>query len=507
MRFSYLRASAALAAVMTATALAGCLVGPNYHRPSAPTPTVYKEAKGWAPANPSDAADKKDWWTVFGDPTLNSLEERVEVSNQNLIAAEAAYRQARALVAEQRAQLFPVVNLTGGAGVSRGGQSGFSGTTGTTGTTGTGTTGTTGTGTTGTGTTAAASTNRTVGSYSVGVGATWAPDIWGAVRRAIEDARANAQASAADLANARLTAQMEVANDYIALRQYDEQKRLLDLTVTAYKRSLLITENKYRAGAAARSDVLTAQALLDSTEAQAVALISQRAVDEHAIAVLTGVPPADLTLPAAAWNLKLPLLPTAVPTTLLERRPDISASERLMAAANAEIGVNVAAYYPTLNLTGQAGFASNELGNLFTAPNFAWSAAAQAVQTLFNGGLTHAKVEAARAAFDQAVATYRQTVLSAFEQVEDNLAAQGVLGSEESLQQTATNAAVLNQQISLNEYQAGQVDYTTVVTAQATALQDQIALLQTQASRLTTAVDLIAALGGGWSTADLPKKP
>jgi NodT family efflux transporter outer membrane factor (OMF) lipoprotein len=327
------------------------------------------------------------------------------------------------------------------------------------------------------------------------------------VRRAIENARANAQASAADLANARLTAQMEVANDYIALRQYDEQKRLLDLTVTAYKRSLLITENKYRAGAAARSDVLTAQALLDSTQAQAVALISQRAVDEHAIAVLTGVPPADLALPAAAWNLKLPLLPTAVPTTLLERRPDISASERLMAAANAEIGVNVAAYYPTLNLTAQAGFASNELGNLFTAPNFAWSAAAQAVQTLFNAGLTHAKVEAARAAFDQAVATYRQTVLTAFEQVEDNLAAQGVLGSEETLLQTATNAATLNQQISLNEYQAGQVDYTTVVTAQATALQDQIALLQTQASRLTTAVDLIAAMGGGWSTTDLPKKP
>jgi NodT family efflux transporter outer membrane factor (OMF) lipoprotein len=491
MRFSYPRASTALAAVVTATTLGGCLVGPNYHRPSAPTPTVFKEAKGWAPANPSDAADKRDWWTVFGDPTLNSLEERVEVSNQNLIAAEAAYRQARALVAEQRAQLFPTVNLTGSAAVSGGGsQSGVN--------VGAGT------GTTGTATT----TGRgTVGSYSVGVGASWAPDIWGAVRRAIENARANAQASAADLANARLSAQMEVANDYIALRQYDEQERLLNLTVTGYKRSLIITENKYRAGNAARSDVLSAQALLDATEAQAVALISQRAVDEHAIAVLTGVPPADLTLPAAAWTLKLPMIPTTVPTTLLERRPDISASERLMAAANAEIGVNVAAYYPTLNLTGQVGFASNELGNLFTAPNFAWSAAAQAVETLFNAGLTHAKVEAARAAFDQAVATYRQTVLTAFQQVEDNLAAQGVLGSEESLLQTATNAATLNKQITLNEYQAGQVDYTTVVTSQATALQDQIALLQTQASRLTTAVDLIAAMGGGWSTADLPKKP
>jgi NodT family efflux transporter outer membrane factor (OMF) lipoprotein len=493
-----LRTSTAAALVLAALALGGCLVGPNYKKPSTPTPTTFKEGQGWAPANPSDAADKKDWWTVFGDPVLDNLEERVEVSNQNLIAAEAAYRQARALVAEQRAALFPTVSLTGAANVNHSAvqNSAF-------GSTGSGTTGATGANSV----SSAQTTAATIGNYSVGVGATWAPDIWGAVRRAIENAQANAQADAADLANARLSAQMELATDYIQLRQYDEQKRLLDLTVAAYKRSLQITENKYRAGNAARSDVLTAQALLDSTEAQAVAVISQRAVDEHAIAVLTGAPPAELTLPTAPWNLELPLIPSSVPSTLLERRPDVAASERLVAAANAEIGVNVAAYYPTLDLTGDAGLAASQIGRLFTASSFAWSAGASAAETLFNGGLTHAKVVAAKAAYDQAVATYRQTVLSAFQQVEDNLAAQGVLGSEEVLLQTATNAATLNEKITLNEYQAGQVDYTTVVTAEATALTDQISLLQAQGSRLTTAVDLIAALGGGWTTADLPKKP
>ena len=491
---SPLRTLTGVAFLFSALALGGCLVGPNYRRPAAPTPTAFKEGKGWAPANPSDAADKKDWWTVFGDPVLDNLEERVEVSNQNLIAAEAAYLEARALVAEQRAALFPTLSLTGAASASGANQSVF-------------TTLPTTTGSTSASTAAVKPTTTITSSYSVGVGATWAPDIWGAVRRAIENARENAQADAADLANARLSAQMELATDYIQLREFDEQKRLLDLTVAGYKRSLQITENKYRAGNAARSDVLTAQALLDSTEAQAVALISQRAVDEHAIAVLAGAPPAELTLAPAPWNLKLPLLPTTVPSALLERRPDISASERLVAAANAEIGVNVAAYYPTLDLTGDAGLAASNLGRLFSASSFAWSAGASAAETIFNGGLTQAKVAAAKAAYDEAVATYRQTVLSAFQQVEDNLAAQAVLGSEENLLQTATNAAVLNQKITLNEYQAGEVDYTTVVTAEATALTDQISLLQAQGSRLTTAVDLIAALGGGWTTADLPKKP
>ncbi len=480
MRSSTLRAAAARAALLGALALGGCLVGPNYKRPSAPTPVAYKEGGNWAPANPSDAADKKDWWTVFGDPQLNSLEEKVQVSNQNLIAAEASYREARALVAEQRAALFPGVNLNGQIGASHAG----------------------------TGSTTPGPPNSiTTASYSIGAGASWAPDIWGAVRRAIENARENAQASAADIANARLTAQMELAVDYSALREYDEQKRLLDLTVAAYQRSLEITENKYRAGNAARSDVLSAQALLEATKAQDVAVLQARAAQEHAVAVLTGVPPAELTIPVTSWNLKLPQIPTAVPSTLLERRPDISASERLVAAANAEIGVNIAAYYPTLSLTGNAGFGGASIGNLFSAPLFAWSVGAAASEVLFNGGLTGAKVEAARAAYDQAVATYRQTVLTAFQQVEDNLVAQSVLGNEEGYIQTATNAAVLNTRITLNEYQAGTVDYTTVVTAQATALGDQISLLQTQGSRLATAVDLIAALGGGWTTADLPKKP
>jgi NodT family efflux transporter outer membrane factor (OMF) lipoprotein len=480
------RPIAALTPALAALALAGCLVGPNYRRPSAPISVAYKEAQGWRPANPSDAADRKDWWTVFGDPTLSELERRVEVSNQNLAAAEAAYRQARALVAEQRAALFPTVSLTGSVTVSGGGASAAAsgGTGGTTGKTG-----------------------GIHTSYQPGVGASWAPDIWGAVRRAIESARANAQASAADIANAKLSAQMELAADYVQLRQFDEQKRLLDLTDAAYAESLRISQNKYRAGTVAKSDVLAAQAQLDSTKAQDVDLIQQRAKVEHAIAILTGVPPAQLTLPAAAWTLRLPQIPAAIPTALLERRPDIAANERLAAAANAQIGVNVAAYYPTLNLTGQAGFAASNLGGLFSASNFFWSLGASAAETVFDAGLRKAKVAAARAAYDQAVATYRQTVLTAFGQVEDNLAAQRVLGDEETLRKSASDAADAAERIARNQYVAGQVDYTTVIVAEATALGDRTVLLQVQAARLTTAVDLIAALGGGWTTADLPLKP
>ncbi|MGH7017842.1 MAG: efflux transporter outer membrane subunit, partial [Caulobacteraceae bacterium] len=344
-------------------------------------------------------------------------------------------------------------------------------------------------------------------SYQVGADASWAPDIWGAVRRAVENARANAQASAADLANARLSAQMELAVDYVTLRELDQQKRLLDATVAAYRTSLQITQNKYRAGNIALADVLTAKSQLEAAEAQDADLANQRAADEHAIAIFTGVPPADLTLPSGPWTLRLPAIPTEIPSTLLERRPDIAGAERRVAAANAEIGVNVAALFPTLNLSGQAGFASSNLGSLFSAPSFAWTAAASLAETIFEGGLRHARIRAAKGAFDEAVATYRQTVLTAFGQVEDNLSAQRILGGEEAYRAAASADADANEIIAVNQYRAGQVDYTTVVTAQALALSDRVSLVQIQASRLTTAVDLIAALGGGWSAAELPKKP
>jgi NodT family efflux transporter outer membrane factor (OMF) lipoprotein len=470
------RPAAAIAPLLACGILGGCLVGPNYRTPSAPVSAVYKETAGWVPAQPTDAA-AREWWTAFGDPVLDNLERRVAISNQNVLAAEAAWRQARALVAEQRAALFPTVTVNPSVNVSHGGGLG-NGSSGTI----AGTTATT---------------------YRVGLGASWAPDLWGAIRRGIENARAGAQASDADLANARLAAQIEVAADYIQLRQLDEEKRIFDATAEAYQRSLTITRNRYDAGVAAKSDVLSAETQLDNAKAQDVDLAQQRARLEHAIAILTGAPPADLPLPVGPWSLKLPEIPAGVPSTLLQRRPDIASAERRADAANALIGVQTAAYYPSLNLTGQAGFASSELGRVFDASNLFWSLGAAAAETIFDAGARHARVVQARAAYDQAVATYRQTVLTGLGQVEDNLAAQRVLAPEEVLRHAATVAADANEIIVRNQYVAGQVDYTTVVVAQAAALSAKNAELQVQAMRLTTAADLIGALGGGWSTAEL----
>ena len=479
--------------------LSGCMVGPNYHRPAAPTPPAYKESQGWAPAQPSDAADRKDWWTVFGDPTLNGLEAKVDVSNQTLAAAEAAYRQAHALVAEDRAALFPVLTANGSVNVSGGGGANNSSVTVT------GGTGTGGTGTGGTGTTTTTQINSTHTVYQVSLGATWAPDIWGAVRRNINSAKASAQASAALVANARLSAQTELAVDYVTLRQLDESKRILDGTLAAYGHTLTITQNKYAAGNAARSDVLTARTQLESAQATDTDLEQQRARMEHAIAILTGAPPADLTLAPAPWTLALPAIPTELPSVLLQRRPDIANAERSAAAASEQIGVQVAAYYPNLNLTGQGGFAAPNLGQLFNLSNTFWSVGAQAAETIFDAGAHHAKVQEARAAYDQAVANYRQTVLTAFGQVEDNLAAQRVFAIEEGQLKRAADDAAANLTITVNEYRAGTVDFTTVATAQVTALQAHNALVQMQANRLTTAVSLIEALGGGWTASALPK--
>jgi len=461
------------------TGVGGCMVGPTYHRPATPTPPAFKEAEGWTPSQPSDAADRKDWWTVFGDPTLNDLETKVEVSNQTLAAAEAAYREAHALVAQDRAALFPTVSL--GASVTQSGSGGGSSSQQSTG----------------------GGKTRTV--YQPTLGASWAPDIWGAVRRQIQNAKASAQASAALVESARLSAQTELASDYISLRALDEEKRVFDTTIADYQRTLTITQNKYAVGNAARSDVLTAQAQLASAQAQDTDLARQRALMEHAIAILIGQPPASLTLAPAPWNLNLPQIPTVVPSTLLQRRPDIANAERSADAANALIGVAVAAYYPTISLSAEGGFSSNTLSNLFSASNSFWSLGASAAETIFDAGARHAKVQGARAAFDEAVANYRQTVLTAFGQVEDNLAAQRIYETEEGQLKQASDDANANVTITVNEYRAGTVDFTSVATAQATALQDHNALVQIQSSRLATAVSLIEALGGGWTTAQLPK--
>jgi NodT family efflux transporter outer membrane factor (OMF) lipoprotein len=486
--------------------LAGCAVGPDYKRPSVTTPAVFKEADGWKQAAPSDIVDKGEWWEIFGDPVLNKLETQVEVSNQNLAAAVAAYRESLALLDEQRASLFPTVDLTGSAtrsrssssgGVVSGGATTSTGTTGSTTTTGaTTTTGTT-TGSTST-TSGFNSGSRTSNQYTARIGASWDLDVWGRIRREIESARATAQANKADIANAKLSAQIMLAVDYFTLRSDDEQKRLIDQTVKGYADNVRITQNKFAVGVAARSDVLTALTTLKTAQASAVDLLRSRTQMEHAIAVLVGKAPADLTLDLIPWELKVPLVPVSVPTKLLERRPDIAAAERTMASANAQIGVNYAGFFPDLSLTGSDGYTG--LARLFSAANNSWSIGANATQTLFDAGATQARVRAARATYDQQVATYRQTVLTAFQQVEDNIAALRVLEAEYDLNVEASQEADEAEKILNNQYIAGTVDYTQVVVAEATALTARRTVIETADSRQTALIDLISALGGGWQS-------
>ena len=476
-------------ALISAAALTGCTVGPNYVRPSVTTPPTFKEAQGWIRAQPDDAAPRGDWWSVFGDPVLDNLEKQVVVSNQNLAAAEAAYREAVATVAEDRASLFPTIGATGSAtrSMSHGGII-----------TGTGSGVTTGVG----GTTSTVATTRN--SFQLAGTATWEPDLWGKIRRTIEGARASAQASAADLANARLSAQSQLAQDYVQLRADDELKRLTDVTIEGYRRSLQITQNQYNAGIAAKNDVLTATTQLANAQAQSADYVRQRQLLEHAIAVLAGEAPASLTIAPTTWALKAPDVPVAVPSVLLQRRPDIAAAERLADNANAQIGVQVSAYYPTLDLTGQGGVASSSLSSLISTSSTFWTLGANAAETLIDFGARKAKVHEARAAYDQAVAQYRQAVLSAFQEVEDALAAERLLSQETPLRAEASQAADGAEIIALNEYRAGLTDYTAVVVAQSTALSARQTLVTSQSDRIVASIQLIAALGGGWSTAQQP---
>jgi NodT family efflux transporter outer membrane factor (OMF) lipoprotein len=486
--------------------LAGCAVGPNYARPSVTTPMAYKEAEGWKPAEPSDAAPRADWWTLFNDPILNDLEARVEVSNQNLIAAEASYRQARALLDQQRATIFPSVNLTGSATRSKSASSGTS-LGSTVGTTTTTTTGNGATTTTTGATVPVSSGNRQIDTYTARLGATWDIDVWGRIRRSIEAANSNAQASAADLANAKLSAQVLLAADYIQLREADEEKRLIDQTVAGYADNLRIANNRYAVGVGGRSDVLTAQTQLQSAQATAVDLLRTRSQLEHAIAVLTGQPPANLTLALApSWRLNMPAVPVSMPSALLERRPDIAAAERRVQSANAQIGVQFAGYFPDLSLSGQYGFTSTALSRLFNAASNSWSLGASVAQTVFDAGATSARVRQARAAYDVSVANYRQTVLTAFQQVEDNISGLRVLEAEYALDLAASQNADEAEKIVSNQYQAGQVDYTTVVVAQNTALNARRTAIQSARNRMVALVDLISALGGGWNDQQIASK-
>ena len=483
-------------------ALSGCMVGPDYKRPDAPVPIVYKELNGWKPATPMDAIDRGAWWSVYRDPVLDGLERQVVISNQTVREAEAAYRAAAEEVKVARANLFPVLGIN--AGVTR--SSGGGGSVSSSGSGGvvipsvTIPSGTTSSGSSFGG----GSSTRT--SYSAQANFDWDLDVWGRIRRQIESSAAAAQVSAADLVNAQLSAQVAVATDYFELRGSDALQRLLEQTVTEYERSLRITQNQYNAGTAARSDVITAQTQLETTRAQAINVGVARAQFEHAIAVLIGHPPAELTLPAASLAADVPVLPPSLPSTLLERRPDIAAAERAMEEENALIGVQVAAYYPDISLSALYGYVGSPLGSLIQASNRVWSLGAAASETLFEGGARPAAVAAARATYDQSVATYRQTVLTAFQQVEDALSTLRILQQQAVVQDNAVRLARQAVQIALNEYRAGTVAYTTVVTDQATALADEQAALSIQSQRLQASAALIGALGGGWSASELPSK-
>lgn len=454
-----------LTALALAAALGGCAVGPAYQRPETPAPAAFKEQGPWVPAAPADALERGPWWELFGDPQLNALAAQVEVSNQNVAAAVASYAQARALVAQQRAAMFPTVGLNLG-----GNRSGGEG-----------------------------STSGTRSSYQLNIGASWEPDVWGRLGQAVSGAQAAAAASAADLASARLSAQGELAAAYITVRQTDVQRALLARTIEGYERSRQIAQNRYDAGIAPRTDVLQAETQLANTRADDLSLSRQRAQAEHAVAVLTGRAPAQFSLaPEPQWRPVVPAVPLVLPSTLLQRRPDIASRERRVAQANAQIGVAQAAYYPNIGLSASVGSSGPRIEDLLSPSHLVWALGVSLAQTLFNAGATGARVDAARAALDVAAAQYRQTVLGAFQDVEDQLVAARVLQEQQALREQASRAADQVEQQQLNRYKAGQVSFTEVITAEAAARSARRALVQLQADRQTAAVSLIQALGGGW---------
>jgi NodT family efflux transporter outer membrane factor (OMF) lipoprotein len=463
------------AALFSAMFVAGCMVGPDYQRPTAPVPPAFKELSGWKLSQPSDDADKGAWWAIYHDPELDRLERMVEISNQTVKEYEAQYRNAVALVAEARANLFPTVGLTGGVTRSAGHSSAALGGGGKSGT-----------------------------EYSVTGTVSWDLDVWGRVRRQVESSVAGVQVSAADLANAKLSAQATLATDYFDLRAEDALTQLLHETTDAYRHALQITENQYHAGTTSNADVVTARAQLQSTEAQLVGVGVQRQQYEHAIAMLTGHAPAELTIAPAPLAIAVPVVPPGLPSELLERRPDIAAAERQMQAENALIGVQVAAFYPSISLSALGGLAGNPLAQLFNISNNVWSLGASASETVFSGGARSAAVAAARATYDQSVASYRQTVLTGFQQVEDALSSLRILEQQAAAEAIAVDSARRAVDITLNEYRAGTVAYTSVITEQTLLLADRQAALSVQQSRLVASVALIEALGGGWSSAALP---
>jgi NodT family efflux transporter outer membrane factor (OMF) lipoprotein len=480
-----LRTFRAVGAGFTLTALlSACAIGPDYKKPDMETPAAYKEQDGWKPAAVAAMPGGGQWWKIYGDPVLDDLEAQVEVSNQNLKAAEAAYRQAQALVDQARASYFPNLNYSLDRTRSRGSSASVSSVTGTPG-----------------------SSASIQNQYAISLGASWVPDIWGKVRREVESDVAHAEASAADLAGARLSAQASLASDYFQLRIDDEQIVMLNETVAAYQSSLQITQNQYQAGIVSEADVASAQSQLEAAQAQAINLQLQRSLLEHAVAVLAGKPPSLLDIQPLPPNgvLNVPVLPTDAPSTLLERRPDVVAAERNMAAANAEIGIAEGGYFPDLTISASDGFENSVITKLISAPNRVWAVGAQLAGSLFDFGATSAQVRGARAAYDGVVADYRQTVLSAFQQVEDELATLRLLEQEATVQDSALDAAKNATRIARNQYKAGIVAYTNVVVAETTELNEEQTAFSIRANRLLASISLVEALGGGWDAVQAPK--
>jgi NodT family efflux transporter outer membrane factor (OMF) lipoprotein len=473
--------------------LAGCTVGPNYHRPDAPTAPAFKEGAvtpppgppngggGWKQAAPGDDKLRGKWWEIYGDPELNKLEETIVVSNQSLKAQYQLYRRALDTVKEYRANYYPT--LSAGPTASRTKlsphQPNFN----------------------------TAIEQQQYDNYTLTGQASWEPDLWGSVRRTVEGARANVEASAADLANVDLSLHSQLAQDYFEMRGLDTQEQLLATTVVEYDRYLQLTQIRFKGGVSTESDVALAQTQLDQTRAQLIDIGVARAQYEHAIATLTGVPASSFNLPSAPLILALPDVPVGVPSEILERRPDVAGAERRADAANAQIGVAIAAFYPTVSLTGNGGFQSSNIGTWLQGPSNLWSLGGSATELLFDAGRRRAITDEARAFYESQVATYRQTVLQAFQDVEDQLAALRVLNDEAAAQKRAVNDAERSVAVSTNRYKGGVTTYLEVITAQATELSNQRTAADITTRQFSASVQLVKALGGGWDKSQAPPKP
>jgi NodT family efflux transporter outer membrane factor (OMF) lipoprotein len=468
--------------------LSACKVGPDYHRPGAPVAAAYKEDQDWKPAAPAELPANEAWWSIYDDPELDALERQVVVSNQTLKASEAEYWAAVEQIGIDRGPLLPNLSINGLKSRSGGGSGLSQGVT------------------TGTGTTVTTNNSSRANLYSAGAQASWQIDVWGRIRRLVESDIAKAQVSAADVAAARLSAQMTLAQDYFQLRAADEQRRLYADSIKAFQTSLTIAQNQVKAGVTTLADVYSAETELESTEAADVGVALTRAKLEHAIAVLIGKDPEELSIQHDRFTHTVPVVPAGLPSDLLQRRPDIAAAERTVSSANALVGVAEAAWFPSITLSASYGFTSTALAGLLNKGNSLWSIGPSLSETIFNGGARLASNRQARDNYEATVATYRATVLAAFQAVEDDLSSLRVLEQQTTLQAAAVEDARKSEALTLNQYKSGIVVYTILLTAQTTRLAAEISLLGIQSQQLVASVDLISQLGGGWQASELTQR-